>query len=604
MQNINSPISQALHRLEDAFRTAGHHRKTTQILAWIALARFQAAGKLALNIEEIVQKGEWSVAINAGLKPEVAALMSTSLEGGSGVNAITLAILDATRRLCDELSDAPDSAWDVLPYLASQENRHLDSGNFFVEQSVIELMVDMLGNPGGAVWTPFDGSSQLAITAARKGYSVNNASIMKNDELFSHLLICIESAGPIHERITNEITRDGLGRPTTKADYVLAVPPLGLNLRSGDWAQWQSGDDKTNEIYDRSEAWAVSELLKRASKQLVILTSQSWLFSTGQERRLREQLLSGSQCAIESVTTLPAGVLSSTNTQSAITVFDQIKLRDAVRMTNLLSETRSSSLDELLAMYRENILRDEGESKQSRSVPVLEIKEAECILLPQRLLRKTALSKINSVALEEICISIRPPTPYRESDGEHVVELGIPDLRNRLWNPITNEILFEEHKSTLVRRRERQESFLEKDDILLSVKGTLGLARLISDYFSGSEIKSTAEDRIKAVVSTSCVGLRIDKNAALKGITPKYLVMYLRSPEGQEQIRSLHVGTAMPHISIQSLMRAVRIPVPDKTDLLAVMAEFDKLCSLEKKIERIQFEMNEITESRWMVKLA
>ncbi len=92
MQNIYSPISQALNRLKDAFRAAGHHRKTTQILAWVALARLQTAGKLVIPIEEIIHKGEWSVAINAGLKPEVAALMSTSLEGASGVNAITLSI--------------------------------------------------------------------------------------------------------------------------------------------------------------------------------------------------------------------------------------------------------------------------------------------------------------------------------------------------------------------------------------------------------------------------------------------------------------------------------------------------------------------------------
>jgi hypothetical protein len=601
MQTNFSPISQAFNRLDDVLRAGGVYRKTTKILVWIALARLHSTGKLAIPIEELLHNSEWSAARKAGLKQEAITLLSTSSEGGKGVNAETVDALDATKRLCLDLKDAPDSAWDVLPLLTSAERRHLIVPELLIEQYVVELMVDMLGNQKGTVWVPFDASGQIAITAARKGFRVNNASIMLSDDLISHLLICIESGESTHPRITTKINRDSSGRPITEADFVLAAPPINLSTRSGEWAQWQFGDGRRNDIYDRSDAWAVSELLIRAKKKLVILTSHNWLFSTGQERRLREQLLGALHCPIESVTTLPAGVLSSTNTQTAIATFNSEKSKNMVRMTALATEDRSSSLDELLSANRNNILFDEGESKQSRSFSIKEIAEVESVLLPQRLLRKTTLSSSNYRPLEEICIPIRPPTPYRGSDGEHVTELGIPSLRARRWRPI-GAAESNEDKLVLIRQRDRRDSFLEKDDIILSVKGTLGLASLTSDFFGAGENQSVAENWVKAVVSTSCLGLRLKSGASSMGITPTYLLMYLRSEEGQEQIQSLKVGASMPHISIQSLMRTVRIQIPTEANLVEVTKEFKKLCSLEEDIETIGYEMKEITGSRWTVR--
>ena len=125
MQTNFSPISQAIQRLEDALRAGGFYRKTTQILSWVALARLQSAGKLAMSMDEIVLKGEWAVATAAGLKQEAIKLLSTGSEGGGGINSAKLDALEASKRLCLDLKDAPDSAWDVLPFLTSADRRHL-----------------------------------------------------------------------------------------------------------------------------------------------------------------------------------------------------------------------------------------------------------------------------------------------------------------------------------------------------------------------------------------------------------------------------------------------------------------------------------------------
>jgi hypothetical protein len=78
--------------------------------------------------------------------------------------------------------------------------------------------------------------------------------------------------------------------------------------------------------------------------------------------------------------------------------------------------------------------------------------------------------------------------------------------------------------------------------------------------------------------------------------------MYLRSSEGQEQICSLQVGAGMPHISIQTLMSAVRIPVPNPQEHDEVTADFEKLCSIESHIRSLRHEMEMIVGSRWLTR--
>lgn len=274
----------------------------------------------------------------------------------------------------------------------------------------------------------------------------------------------------------------------------------------------------------------------------------------------------------------------------------------AIRMSNLASEDRGLDLVELIQAGRRSALGEAGESKNSRLINDQEVRESEYVLLPQRHLSKAALGGANTVQLGEICMAVRPPTPYKGTDGVGVLELGIPNLRDRKWNPLGN-VFPDDTKHVNVKPRERDEVFLRQDDILLSVKGTLGLARLASNSY-GMPHEGEVDQRSLAVLSTSCVALRFDRRGISKGITPVYLLMYLRSAEGQEQIRSLQVGAAMPHISIQSLLNALRIPVPSTDSLAAVHADFEKLCALEINIEDIEQEMTSIVESRWVVKLA
>jgi type I restriction-modification system DNA methylase subunit len=603
----NSPIYQALMQIEDAFKTAGSniYGKTTQMLAWIALARFDAAGKLPIGLEDIVQKDQWDAVRDVGLRQEaIEMLRISSAEMNKGQSGQKLDALEVTRRLSIDLREASSSAWDVLPFLTSNERRQFILPEMLIDQQVVELMIDMLAKPNGSIWTPFDMSGQIAITAARKGYEVNNAPITGGDDLLSHLLICIEVAGPVHPLIKSLVHRDNTGRPMNRGDFIVAAPPFNLNTKTTHWAQWEDENADRYESYDRSDAWAVFHLLNRTNDQLVILTSQSWLFATGQERRLREKLLSAGRNTLESVTTLPAGALSSTSVQSAITTFSKWQTNTHVHMTSHMVDSKAIPLDDFLKENSDIIRNKKGESLQSRSVSIEEIYQAEFVLLPQRLFRKAVLSGSNSIPLGQICSAIRPPSSYRGDHGSFVIEMGTAAVRDRRWAPVRVSDA-EDYKSIYINSNQRSDSYLEENDIVLTVKGTLGLARLISGSFGAGFVEASEEiEKYKSVVSTSCLGLRLINSKTSQHITPKFLLMYLRSAEGQEQIRSLQVGAAMPHITVTDLLNSVRIPIPSAEELVSVEVDFDKLCSLEENIQIIESEMEEIADSRWVVKLA
>jgi hypothetical protein len=267
-------------------------------------------------------------------------------------------------------------------------------------------------------------------------------------------------------------------------------------------------------------------------------------------------------------------------------------------------DSKPIPLDEFIASNRESIIKKSGESLQSRSVSIEEISQADFVLLPQRVFRKTVLSGADSVTLGQICTAVRPPSTYRGEDGNYVIEMGTAALRDHRWTPVRISDA-EDYKSIYINSNQRQDSYLEENDIVLTVKGTLGLARLISGSFGFGFVESSDEiENYKSVVSTSCLGLRLINQTLDQVITPKFLLMYLRSAEGQEQIRSLQVGAAMPHITVADLFSSVRIPIPSKEELASVEDDFDKLCSLEEDIQIIESEMEEIAESRWVVKLA
>jgi hypothetical protein len=169
------------------------------------------------------------------------------------------------------------------------------------------------------------------------------------------------------------------------------------------------------------------------------------------------------------------------------------------------------------------------------------------------------------------------------------------------WLPI-GELDEIEIKRSMIRQGSKAEIFLVPNDIIISVKGTLGLTRLVSEFYRDANDEDQGKDT-RAVISTSCAAIRLNKQGEKIGLSAQYILRYLRSPKGLEQIRALQVGSGMPHISIQSLMTSIRIPLPTSGELQEVTDEYAHLCGIEEQITLLSRQMDEVVESRWTLKL-
>lgn len=605
MINRNLPLPSAFYKLQDINRQYKYevHEVTTP-LVWLAMARLYLNNKNSLNKELKDFKFEtfegWGSFIDLGLMPEAASTITHRATGRDLAHFVT-EVVSVIEQLVKELEQAPSSAWDVLPCLTSFDRRTAGLNEIFMNQSVAELMIEMLPTEKGSVWLPFDQSGQLTITALRKGYEVNTASVIQDRALLRHLLLCIDTGNAQHEKLKNDFMRDSNGRPMVSADFIVANPPFGLKVPNESWGQWEDITEKKQEAFNRAEAWTAFNLSKRAKKKMLMTTSQSLLFSTGQEHRLREGFIEKDKVSIDAIVGLPKGAFSGTNIATCLVSMVPGRAETKVWVANIEPKNRNESIESTIQGEKSLVL-ERVQTKDSRYVSYEEIRKADYVLLPQRLLKAQMVNDQNSVQIAEVSDVIRPPTPYKHDDGETVLELGIQHLRSERWSPIGELDLYEEKKVN-TRPGTNIETFVQPNDVLVSIKGTLGLVGLVSDFYGPCK-ENDEPKAVKAVVSTSCIALRLNKVGIEKGITPRYLLMYLRSAQGQEQIRNLQVGAAMPHIGVQSFMSSLRIPIPTQMESAEVESSFEKLCEIELQIDKLKNEMQDIQESRWVLKLA
>ena len=327
------------------------------------------------------------------------------------------------------------------------------------------------------------------------------------------------------------------------------------------------------------------ELVNRAAQKAIFLLPPSVLFSKGQEQRLREYLLrrGGNRNELQSVVTLPGGALSSTHIATALVTMTPGWDNTDVLMVDLGLTRRSlGDIDELVRGSRNVALGLVPDDERACKVSREDIRATEMSFTPSRYLRKKVEAGPNAEPLEALCDLVRVPMLSREDDAVERLELGIPDIGG--WSAVDSGLV---KVARLSPRRDLPT--LKEGDVVLSVKGTIGKACLVG-----------AVQPESVVVSQTCLGLRIKPNRR-EQVSPGYLLMYLRSEEGQAQLQSLQDGATIQHINLQTLLNSFLVPVPEAQELVSVENDYLRLCQLERKITDIQQQMNDISLVRWMV---
>jgi len=581
MIRTDLPIPRALRALFDAVRVAGlgQNDAIAFALSWLGAARMVLTGHVPglKTVEELGTPDSWKAVADAGLPvfPVIRWMQTDSKEG--------IHLLSAGKHAISELvGDLGAQPWDVLPALTASVMASRQAEGL-VGSEVTELMLDMLGEPTQELWVPFDRWGVLTVRALRRGWWVKSVSMMGQPDTTLPLLLAIEYGEPRAARLDTELERDREGRPLTRAAYVLACPPFGMTVAESKLAQWESGKDEIGDRFVRSETWAVRELVNRATKKAVFLVSPSVLFTRGQEQRLREYLLfrGGEYNELQSVVALPSGAVSGTSMGSAVMVITPDQGNEDILMVDLgLSRRSLTNMDELVRTHRLAALGQEKDAERACRVSPDDIVRNELSFAPARYLRKTVEVGPNAVALENICEVIRAPMLARDEKAVEILELGIPELGG--WSVVGHGL----EKIARVKGR-RDLPTLEQGDLVLSIKGSIGKAGLVGNVERGA-----------VVVSQSCIALRIVPKQREK-VSAEYLLMYLRSAAGQNQLESLQAGATVQHVSPQSLLTSFMVPMPTAEERDAVETDYRRLCELEQDVQRIQEEMKEVVGSRW-----
>lgn len=586
MPHTELPLPHAFRALQDIVQSEslGPDDALTFPLTWLAAARMVHTGHVpgVSKVDALVLPGTWSAVEKAGL-PLPGSRWLSSLSTPDSAQLLTR----STQVVKELVADLGSSPWDVLPTLtAAIPIAHRYSAPGMLSLAVTELMLDMLEQPSGSLWIPFDHWGTVTLSALRRGWRVKTAQMMGHTDSTLPLLLTIEYGYPHADVLDADIERDAEGRPLTRADCVLALPPFAVPVRDTKLLQWDSSQGVGFKKYQRSETWVMQELMRRTQRKAVFLVPPNVLFGRGQEERLREHLLPyGTACnELHSVIGLPGGAWSSTHLATALVVMTPGQDNQNVWMAELSVSRRSTThVDELVRSGREIALGLAQDGKRARQVWREDIWVAENIWSPARYLAKKVEVGPNALPLYALCELLRPPVLSREDDAVERLELGMNDFKG--WNSVAGSDL---DKVARVRLH-RQLPTLQANDVVLSVKGTIGKAALVGDV-----------EPEAVVLSQACLGLRL-KPGQSASVSPQYLLMYLRSAAGQAQLQSLQAGATIQHISPQTLLNAFLVPLPTAQERQGVENDYQRLCELERQIKSIESNMQYIITQRWKV---
>ena len=126
--------------------------------------------------------------------------------------------------------------------------------------------------------------------------------------------------------------------------------------------------------------------------------------------------------------------------------------------------------------------------------------------------------------------------------------------------------------------------FVRKDDLVISIKGTVGKIGYITQ-----ELTST-------IPGPSLCVLRVNESSIIKS---KYLFQYLFSDLGQKVIISASQGGAIPFLAIDDL-KNLPIPIPTIEEQSKAKKLAKRSRELFESIEKMQKELNKCSNSGWL----
>ena len=314
----------------------------------------------------------------------------------------------------------------------------------------------------------------------------------------------------------------------------------------------------------RTWSQAIIAYQKNKDGRVIALTTPAALFNNA-DKELRKTLVN--QGIIEGVIALPAGTLPTTNIAPVIIILsknnrDGIKVMDA---TDIYREKgkevviESTQIDEIIEMY-------DSCTGKCKAVSTSEIMKADYILSVEHYISDNAIK--NGIPLIEICGIERGAT--MKADDLAKLESKVPTKYQYLMlQDIVDGKIEKQLPYITGIDNKYKDAILRNNDIVIS-KLTPFKVCLIN-----------IDDDKEIFANGNLFRLTVDP----KKMNPVYVMLFLRSEEGQQEMSKYIKGTAMRTISIKDLYK-VQIPDIDRSEQDKIAAKYTTLMNRLQEIDK------------------
>jgi type I restriction enzyme M protein len=436
------------------------------------------------------------------------------------------------------------------------------SGMRFLPAAVCDLMSSLAldgADAQASIYLPWDASGQLLGRCLKSGRTAAmetpHGNFDPNFVSWMRALIHAYFEWPMKSQL---VSGDPIRSPAyqdkgtlRKFDLVMATPPFG-----GRSDQWDPTLDVFERFPDKTSSLtvlAIRHVIAQTAGRAVIAVTNSVLFSSGGERRLRKDLLDAG--VVQAVIGLPNGLLADSNIPFALLVLDKHQRHETVRFVNCDSahfkEAESRTRFTLKSIHDiVELALGRASGPDSADVRREDLQQTEWNLLPSRHVIDAGMNLVDkvmgqyaTVSLEEIAEVLRPLAETAITDPIDVLEVGAADIQGSGFIATPTKAI------TVSKARTKGGAvFLQPGDIVFVIKGSVG------------KVSIAPEDTPPVgpggwVVGQSVAVVRINKPQTYR----MAMTVFFRSDIGQELLRRLAAGATIPFLQIREL-RQLRVP--------------------------------------------
>ncbi len=446
---------------------------------------------------------------------------------------------------------------------------------------VSELGVKLLDDSCDEIYAPFNMDMSFTYFTGKPVYaeSLGDEFLVEAMKIIDHLPIEYKHSDPLNEPMFINTQAKHLLR---QFKCTLSFPPF--NIRG-------ANNYYTNDIYNRFKVFNgkgsqdvahLEHILAQTEGKAIVLMPVGFNYRASTEFAMRKHLVNSN--LIEAVLQLPPHLHPHTSIETTLLVLNFHKEDKNVQFINLNQDhfvqkgkrqITFKDLDEIISIFsrRESIedisslvTNDEiADNNYAFSIDRYVVsKEAQAL--------EQALTSYEVLSLDEIADIRRSQMFKDEETGVEIIELSPGELNAAGYTTTASR-----RKKIGSQESKLQTYVLQKDDIILSTKGTIGKVTIIGE----SDTPLIASQAMQVIRPTNTQ------------INPIVLYMYLKSDIGQALLKQLVAGVAMPQIATSEI-KQFKVPILSTSEQEHIIQQFNNEVTLYATIEETKNKIKKI----------